>query len=394
MLMISRRLGQLNGSAARSDASAADLLDRARQALYRGQCNCSYWHGAFGGIYLPHLRNAVYQQLIAADNYLDQVAGRDEAWVEATVGDYNLDARQEVRLASDKLVALLAPAGGGHLYELDVRAICHNLLATLARRPEAYHRNVLAGPGQGLGHVASIHDRVVFKQEGLDQRVQYDRYARKSLVDHFYDNEATPEAVLRGEAEERGDFAAGVYQSKIRRSQDRVQVQLIRQGNAWGIPLRITKAVTLRAGNPGLEIAYLLEGLPQDRLLHFAVEMNFAGLPSGADDRYFYQGEARKRLGHLGSILDLDDVRDLGLVDEWLGIDVRLDLNRESRLWTFPIETVSQSEGGFELVHQSLVVQPHWLVQGDADGRWSVTLNLAMDTSRAENRCAEAAVTV
>ena len=26
-----------------------------------------------------------------------------------------------------------APAHGGHLYELDVRAICHNLVATLTR---------------------------------------------------------------------------------------------------------------------------------------------------------------------------------------------------------------------------------------------------------------------
>ena len=393
MLMVSRRLAQLNSSEARSDASSAELLDEARRALYRGQCNSSYWHGAFGGIYLPHLRNAVYQNLITADNCLERAAGRDDDWVEATVGDYNLDARQEIRLANDKLVALLAPANGGHLYELDVRGISHNLLATLARRPEAYHRKVLAGPGQGLGHVASIHDRVVFKQEGLDQRVQYDRYARKSLVDHFYDNDATPQAVVRGEAEERGDFAAGVYQSKIRRSSDRVQVQLVRQGNAWGIPLRITKAVTIHAGSPSLDIAYLIEGLPRDGLLHFAVEMNFAGLPSGADDRFFYRGSPQNRLGHLGSALDLDDVQDLGMVDQWLGIDVRLDLNRESRIWTFPIETVSQSEGGFELVHQSLVVQPHWLVRGDADGRWSVTMNLAMDTSLAESHCAQAAVT-
>jgi alpha-amylase len=27
-------------------------IDTARELLYRGQCNCSYWHGAFGGIYL------------------------------------------------------------------------------------------------------------------------------------------------------------------------------------------------------------------------------------------------------------------------------------------------------------------------------------------------------
>ena len=52
------------------------------------------------------------------------------------------------------------------------------------------------------------------------------------------------------------------------------------------------------------------------------------------------------------------------------GIDVQLTMNRPSDVWTFPIETVSQSEGGFELVHQSVMVQPHWVVRGDASGRW------------------------
>ena len=50
------------------------------------------------------------------------------------------------------------------------------------------------------------------------------------------------------------------------------------------------------------------------------------------------------------------------------------------------LETVSQSEGGFELVHQSVVVQPHWYIQGDSEGRWSVTMRLACDTSLAESR--------
>ena len=45
-------------------------------------------------------------------------------------------------------------------------------------------------------------------------------------------------------------------------------------------------------------------------------------------------------------------------------------------------------EGGFELVHQSVVVQPHWHVRGDANGRWAVTMRLALDTSLAESRSA------
>lgn len=380
MMQVSRRLEH-----AVQAGAAGRLLDEARAELYRGQCNCSYWHGAFGGIYLPHLRNAVYQKLIHAENLLDQVTGQTQPWVEAKADDLNFDSRQEVELANDKLIALMNPVAGGQLYELDVRSICHNLLATLARRPEAYHRKVLAGNHQGDQNCASIHDRVVFKQEGLDQRVQYDNYLRKSLVDLFYDNHATLESVVSGQAAQRGDFVQGAYEAIIRRNPERIQVKLVRDGQAFGMPIRITKGITLSAGSSTLEIAYLLEGLHNDTPLHFAVEMNFAGMPSGADDRYFYDAQGN-RLGQLGTRLDLNNVEGLGLVDEWLGIDVNLKASQPTNIWTFPVETVSQSEGGFELVHQSVAVQPHWFVLPDAEGRWSVTLELTLNTSRAESR--------
>jgi len=385
MMMASRRVAAADKNGAEKNGARGDAFKHARQALYRGQCNCAYWHGAFGGIYLPHLRNAVYNQFIASDNLLDQATGKSGGYVEATVDDFNFDARQEVRLASDKLIALLAPAAGGMMYELDVRTICHNLLATLARRPEAYHRKVIAGPSGSNGQVASIHDRVIFKQAGLDQRLQYDPTPRKSLMDHFFDLGTTPEAVHRGEANELGDFVQSFYESRIRRAADRIQVQLSRVGRAGDVELKITKGVTMAAGSPTLEIAYMLEGVPTDAPLHFGVELNFSGLPGGADDRYFHDVEGT-RLGQLGKQLDLTDATGLGLVDEWLGIDVGLKVNRPTNIWTFPIETVSQSEGGFELVHQSVCVIPHWLIRGDAAGKWSVTMQLTASTALAESR--------
>ena len=104
--------------------------------------------------------------------------------------------------------------------------------------------------------------------------------------------------------------------------------------------------------------------------------MNFAGLPAGADDRYF-SDEHDQRLGELGEQLDLNDASALSLSDRWLGIDVTMKLDRPSGIWAFPVETVSQSEGGFELVHQSVCVQPHWIINGDADGRWAVQIEMA-----------------
>jgi alpha-amylase len=314
--------------------------------------------------------------------------------VEAIADDYNFDARQEVRLASEKLVCLLAPSAGGQMYELDVRTICHNLLATFSRRPEAYHRKVLGGANNNGEQVASIHDRVVFKQAGLDQRIQYDHSPRKSLIDHFWDNDGALEGIASGALMERGDFAQGPYETVIRRNPDRIQVLLSRLGNAWGVPLKITKGVTLESGGSTLDLAYLIEGLPPGQTFHFGVEFNFSGMPSGIDDRYFFQSDGR-RLGQLGR-LNLQNERDLGLTDEWLGLAVQLAANRPTDFWAFPIETVSQSEGGFELVHQSVLVQPHWHINGDKDGRWSVSMKLAIDTALAESRMeeyAEAAAT-
>ena len=94
----------------------------------------------------------------------------------------------------------------------------------------------------------------------------------------------------------------------------------------------------------------------------------------------------QQRLGQLQTELDLEETLDLCMVDQWLGIDVRMIADQPTSWWAFPIETVSNSEGGFELVHQSISVHPHWFVRGDAHGRWSVTIQLELDTSLARSR--------
>ncbi len=384
MMMVSRRLQSLQGQGGEGHAhpGQAELLQEARRELYRGQCNCAYWHGAFGGIYLPHLRQAIYKHLIQADTFIERAERPSEAWVDVSSGDYNLDARQETMAASDRLVALFAPAAGGMLYELDVRAIGLNLLSTMARRPEAYHRAVLGGEN---GNLAAVSTEVIFKHPDLDQKVFYDHLPRKSLIDHFYDLETTHAQVAQNKAHELGDFAAGNYEARIRRSTSKVQIQLSRQGTVGEIPVGLSKTVTVQAGSSVLLIDYELEGLPAEAVLHFAPEFNFAGLPGGADDRYFHDGQDNQ-LGRLGSFQDLQEAYRLHMTDQWLGIDVGLTLSQPAGLWAFPIESVSQSEGGFEGVHQQVCVIPHWLVRGDAQGRWSVRIELNLDTSLAESR--------
>ena len=373
-MAVSSRLEQLRQDPGVDRAA----LGLATQALYRGQCNCAYWHGAFGGIYLPHLRNALYSELIEADCAADRAAGHHAPWVEATQRDYDFDGRSEVRLSSDGLDAWFAPARGGMLYELDLRDTRHNLLATLDRRPEAYHAQVLAGPGAARS-IVDASQPAKFKQEGLEHLVRYDTTRRKSLIDHFFDLDTSAGAIAAGEATERGDFAAGFYDAQVHRSTAEIRIRLSRRGNVWGIPLTLCKTVTLAAGGRALDIAYDLTGLPADFRQHLAVEFNFAGLPAGAEGRYFY-GTTRDVLGELGTRLDLAATESIGLVDEWLGIYAQLEFPAQvpAGIWTFPIQSVSQSEGGFELVHQSVVVMPHWIVTPDAAGQWRANIRLVL----------------
>lgn len=380
MLEVSQRLHHL----AKQDAEG---FRKARQELYRAQCNCGYWHGAFGGLYLPHLRNAIYHHLIAAENAALLSQGETIALIDAKVQDFNLDTKPEVVLHNSALIGYFAPHRGGSLYELDLCTIRHNLLATLSRRPEAYHDTIMraASGGHTESGVSKVVDGVRFKQEGLDRLLQYDWYLRKSLIDHFFEPGITLAELASLGAHELGDFVTGQYDPETKRHRHSVHLIMTRDGQAAGTPVRIIKMISLDTDARGFVIRYVLEKLPTTARLHFAVEFNFAGMAAGQDDRYFYH-DGQPRAGQLQTLKDLANQTTIGLVDEWLGLDASLSFSRPTGVWAFPIQTVSQSEGGFELVHQSTAVLPHWHVEPDAQGKWEVVIQFKLDTSRAEAR--------
>ncbi|MEQ9068290.1 MAG: DUF1926 domain-containing protein, partial [Gimesia chilikensis] len=328
MLLVSSRLQSLEATGV--DAEDLPILHEARTELYRAQCNCPYWHGAFGGLYLPHLRNAIFKHLISADSLLEKINHRDNNWLEVEAADFNLDARKEIRLASHRLVSFLSPAHGGHLYELDIRGAKHNLLATLCRRPEPYHDIIRqaaqeqAQGGQNGDDIGKIHNAVRFKQPGLEQKLQYDNTPRKSLMDHFYQPGVDLDTVISGGGE-LGDFVEGVYLSSVRRTDDECDVRMSRKGHVGPYEVEVTKTVSLSKSAAGtLVVQYELSNLPTEVPLHFGVEFNFAGMAAGASDRYYYN-HMGKQLGQLESKLDLEKLDRIGLVDEWLGLDAALD---------------------------------------------------------------------
>jgi alpha-amylase len=121
--------------------------DQALDHLHRGQSNDSYWHGLFGGLYLPDLRAAALGHLIAAQDAADAAAGYPAT---ATLGDLDVDGRDDVLLADAGQVVIVDLAEGAGIRTWDLRAARYPVAAVLRRRPEAYHdalRALEAGTG-------------------------------------------------------------------------------------------------------------------------------------------------------------------------------------------------------------------------------------------------------
>jgi hypothetical protein len=109
-----------------------------RRAIGRAQCNDAYWHGVFGGLYLPHLRDAIWRNLAEAEAGLR--SGEGLAW---DVLDVDGDGYEEIWIHSPSFAALVSPARGGAVEEYTIFASGINYANTLTRRREVYHEEAL-----------------------------------------------------------------------------------------------------------------------------------------------------------------------------------------------------------------------------------------------------------
>jgi len=372
MLRVSARLARLR----QHNPDQSELLDEAENLLHQGQCNCAYWHGVFGGLYLNHLRTAVFERLVAADRLLDAAEALQEPrWTQT---DCDGDGLEEIVLETPAETVFLKPDDGGSLYEWDFKAKPFNLCNVLARREEPYHdllRHGLARADQENTGNLSIHEMVRAKSADLDKYLIYDPWRRSSLRDRFFELNPDPETFRRCQERELGDFVAGVY--SIHLSDNKCVMTRNGQVQSPGgciTEVRIQKQIMPLEN--GIQVSYEIacpQGWPES--LCFGVETAFNFLTGSAPDRYYLSENASLERPMLGQCGVFDNLGHIALRDEWMRLECGLRLNRPARVIHFPIDTVSQSEDGQERVHQGCVVLPCWeLSRGDCAFALEMTL--------------------
>ncbi|MDP2660949.1 MAG: DUF1925 domain-containing protein, partial [Dehalococcoidia bacterium] len=87
--------------------------------LWKGQCNCPYWHGVFGGIYLNGIRAETFSHLIEAQNRLYAGGPGLAPDLTAVMSDFDCDGREEVIIEGSHFNLYLSPDQGGSLFEWD-----------------------------------------------------------------------------------------------------------------------------------------------------------------------------------------------------------------------------------------------------------------------------------
>jgi hypothetical protein len=283
----------------------------ARQAVGRAQCNDAYWHGVFGGLYLPHLREAIWRNLAQAERELRR--GQDLA---VEVLDLDGDGHDELWIHSDQFSALVSPWRGAAVEEYTVFATEINYANTLTRRREAYHDTALDNQAEAArdaeNGTPSIHDI----EEGI-------RLYHRPPVDAD-DRALLLERVLpRGL--ELGAYSAGEYwpahswarnHCGFRIEQDRDLIEIVCAFRNSGAEITLEKRL----------------GFSPDGSLRVSYRWSASG--GQADDLFTTE----------------------------LSLFAPLDIRTEpaADVWTFPIETVAKSERGLDRTRQGESITLRW----------------------------------
>jgi hypothetical protein len=357
MLEVSQRL---------ADLPIAQRTSTMQEHLHRAQANDAYWHGLFGGLYLPHLRRAVWHNLLLLEADLERLAPSPAL----ACRDIDCDGFDEIILRSEKLLAIIRQDGDAALAEFSSLPLAHNFGDTLRRHAESYHQKIGAGEATALqggraenallavadgdtaatvtaekNGIASAHDRIAFLHDITPADATPDPRPRSIAIDTLIAADGTRHALNHYQPGDQPGNSAACF---------------IARGDGW----HVEKRYTLQGDT--LEIAYRTSS---EAACQLETQINLA-MPScdGFGGHYILADGSIP--GGFGQPLTFSNLSQLTLADSELdGGAVQLTAVPPSPTFSGqPHDTVSQSEAGFEKIMQAVCLTLRWSATGEWQG--------------------------
>jgi alpha-amylase len=336
---------------------------QAREYVLQAQGNDAYWHGVFGGLYAPHLRTEVWRNLVRAETLANQlIPGGMQPRVELL--DYDADGSPEVLFSAPEYQALLKPSDGATLAALDFRATSSTIINSIARRPESYHSRLREASNSGHERSLSIHDQTTRKEPNLERYLCYDQYPRHSFRILLFDSARTFADYDSLQLHETKPFAAGTFDLK-RSSANEAKLVFENDLAEFAIDpvnpplLKVEKQFSFGPTPQGCEIGCDLifavsQTLSKNCCVGLESIVNF--LAPSDELRFFETSDYRHNLRFMGALAGPL----LRMEDGWQRVRLTLHAPNVAEYWIAPIETVSESEDGFERVYQGSQILAVW----------------------------------
>jgi len=313
-----------------------------KENLYKAQTNDVLWHGVFGGIYLPNLRDNAYRFIIECDNI------RDKKRNYLKIEDNNFDGFREAKLSSSSLIAIFDSKLGAQMTELSLRDKAFNLQNTLTRYKEAYHEKLIRGDfantleksDQEEG-IDTIHSMKVEDLDRYKEHLKFDWYIKNSFIDHITDFSFSLDSFDSCSFNEYGDFANQPF--LIADSKKRALFK--REGGIYkgGVKFPTTVLKSYKLEDNILKFYLFLESESEDEFLYFnEFNFHFASLDNIRINGERFQKQKSQNL------------TELWIEDLYTDKRIVIRSDREFDLYQTSLDSLSQSESGFDIINQGI----------------------------------------
>jgi alpha-amylase len=322
--------------------SQKPISKNARIELFKGQCNDAYWHGIFGGLYLPHLRNGVYQHLVNADKMIteDKKTG-------PILDDFDACGRPEIIFDNKEIFLVVTPQQGGAIQCLDIKKFGINLFDIIRRHQESYHQKIKSAIESHLTSgetVRTIHSELKLKDTDIEHYLIYDNYEKLSLLDHFLN----PGVKVEDFYNNRFDEVYNVLEQNRNYFMNQNGLSLTLRGfcpNSSGV---LNKTISLSSNCILFSYALKQIAVSSSNLIRFGIEFGFRPL------KHLVINNKKIDTARVGQV---EKIKDCSMLI--LDPNVEISLNSFDTpfdLWYFPIYSVSSSEKGLERIYQGTVI--------------------------------------
>jgi len=331
---------------------------KALNYLLKSQCNCPYWHGTFGGLYLNNLRHGTYANIINATKIAEADELKNKAFIVKEI-DYDLDTRDEVYISSENETFILHSRYGS-IVEWDIKStIPTNLVDTMKRREEAYHIEAMQNKNENENneHV-SIHDIVKTIDDDILKYLVFDKNEKLLCVDHILANFTTAYDFSLMNYNDIYTLSSEYYNIKhVKEKSDRVEVAFEIDGLIYDKSITLKKTYSiLKKGGLILEVS-IQNNSDTDINFVYALENNLTLLAGNEKDRYYIHSTSLERISQTLSDFGEYEGETFGMRDEgYLKLDIVFNASRKTRFLYMPNFTISDAVDKLEMNYQNSTI--------------------------------------